>query len=554
MHVRMKLILSYALIIALCLTLTALVSAVLLRNYQNRFAKQRIEIIADTTAPLLHDNNDPARFDAPTQVRRTAEQTQTRLVVLEASLRDLTTAQQQAARGGSSIKQFDTIVKQDTAGLLSEGTRVAIPRGVYESWQRWLREQAATTTQAGTPTATPMKNAQLTLPGSTTGAIALRAGRPLDLALIPLRAEKGMPSGDFRVLVVAEPVGTTARPLAIVIGTLAPAAGIAFLVSIIGALILARSITRPLIGLTAATRALASGDYQRRVAIHGDDEVAELGRSFNAMAADIERVRRRERDFLANISHDLKTPLTSIQGFAGALIDGTCPPDAYPDAARIIYSESQRMGHLVGDILQLSRLEAGELTLAVAPVDLTALLRTTAHRFTDTAAKAGVSIRLENPSDQPIVALADRGRLEQILGNLVENALRYTAPGGRIDMISGRQESTGQPLARLAVRDTGVGIAASDLPRIFERFYQADKSRVAGRAGSGLGLAIVKELIERHGGTVHAESVVGAGTTIAVTLPLAPEAKRQQEAAATPTDALTATGATTTPIGIQRKR
>jgi len=550
----MKLILSYALIIALCLTLTGLVSAVLLRNYQNRFTKQRIETIADITAPLLHDNNDPARFDAATQVRRTADQTQTRLVVLEATLRDLTTAQQRAARGGSSVREFDAVVKQDTAGFLEAGTTVALPRGVYESWQRWLREQATPTAQAGTPTATPMKNAQLTLPGSTTGSIALRTGRPLALALIPLRAEKGMPSGDFRVLVVAEPTGATARPLATVIGTFAPAAGIAFLVSIIGALILARSITRPLIGLTAATRALASGDYQRRVAIHGDDEVAELGRSFNLMAADIERVRHRERDFLANISHDLKTPLTSIQGFAGALIDGTCPPDAYPDAARIIYSEAQRMGQLVGDILQLSRLEAGELSLVVAPVDLTALLCATAQRFADTAAKAGVTICLESPADHPLVALADPGKIEQVLGNLVENALRYTAQGGRIDLISGRQGGAGQPLARLVVRDTGAGIAASDLPRIYERFYQADKSRVAGRAGSGLGLAIVKKLIERHGGTVRAESVVGAGTTITMTLPLAPEEGQQQDVAMAPVDALIATGATPATVGMRGKR
>lgn len=554
MHVRMKLILSYALIIALCLAMTALVSAVLLRNYQNRFAKQRIEIIADTTAPLLHDNNDPSRFDAATQVRRVADQTQTRLIILEATMRDLTTAQRRPARNGSDIKQFNAVVKQDTAGFLPEGTTIAIPRGVYENWQQWLREQATLAAQAGTPTTAPMKNAQLTLPTTTTGSIALRSGRPLDLALIPLRAEKGMPSGDFRVLVVAEPIGSTARPLVAVVGTLAPAAGIAFLVSIIGALILARSITRPLIGLTAATRALASGDYQRRVAIHGDDEVAELGRSFNAMATDLERVRRRERDFLANISHDLKTPLTSIQGFAGAMIDGTCPPDDYPNAARIIYSESQRMGHLVGDILQLSRLEAGELTLAVAPIDLTALLQTTAQRFNETAAKAGVTIRLESLSDRPLVVLADRDRMEQVLGNLVENALRYTAPGGRIDLISERQEGGEPSLARLAVRDTGSGIAANDLPRIFERFYQADKSRVAGRTGSGLGLAIVKELIERHGGTVHAESVVGAGTTIAMTLPLVPSERRQHSAAEAPTAARTATEATTTAVGMQRKR
>lgn len=526
MHVRMKLILSYALIIALCLTLTAVVSAVLLRTYQNRFTRQRIEIIADTTAPLLHDNNDPARFDAALQVARTAEQTDTRIVVLEAALRDLTTAQSRAGRGGDTIKKFDATVRQDTAGRLPVGATVAIPRVVYEDWQRWQREQTAAGVSASTPASTPvaLKNAQLTLPRTITTRIALQTGQPVDLALVPLRGERGMPNGNFRILVVAEPVGSVARPLATVVGTLVPAAGIAFLVSIIVALILARSIAKPLLGLTGATRALARGDYSQRVAVRGDDEVAELGQSFNMMAGEIERVRRRERDFLANISHDLKTPLTSIQGFAGALIDGTCPPEDAPAAARIIHDEAQRMNHLVGDVLQLSRLEAGEGSLALTRLDLNDLLRATARRFGEAATRAGVTIRTEQQPQAPLVILGDHGRIEQILGNLVENALRYTPPGGRIDLLCATMQEEGKAFARVSVRDTGSGIPATDLARIFERFYQADKARVAGRAGSGLGLAIVKELVERHGGTVRAESIVGAGTTISFTLPLAPVA------------------------------
>jgi signal transduction histidine kinase len=528
MHVRTKLILSYTLISALCILLATLVSGVLLWRYQGTFVHQRIEAIAETTAPLLHDNNDPTRFDAAQQVTLTANQTDTRMVILNANLRDLTAAQSRPG-GGAAQRRFSATVAQDTAGLLAPGTPLQIPRRVYEDWQGWQRAQNAAAQRAtpGVATPVPLKNTQLTLPAPLTnnqvGTVALREGETLDLALIPLRAEKGAPNGEFRVLIVAEPSGTPRRPLAAIVAQLSKAALIGFLVSLAVALLLARSITRPLLSLTQATRALARGDYSQRVRVHGNDEVAQLGHSFNQMAREIENIRQRERDVLANISHDLKTPLTSIQGFAGALIDGTCPPEDYPMAARIIYDESERMNHLVGDVLQLSRLEAGELTLSLGPVDLDELLTQSARRFAGTAERAGVTLRVEPPATGPLRILGDRGRLEQVLDNLLDNALRYTPSGGRIDLVGGLIEEEGRPLARLVVRDTGRGIPADDLPRIFERFYQADKSRVAGRGGgSGLGLAIVRELIERHNGTIRAESTPGAGTAITILLPLAP--------------------------------
>lgn len=238
------------------------------------------------------------------------------------------------------------------------------------------------------------------------------------------------------------------------------------------------------------------------------------------MAGEIERTRRRERDFLTNVSHDLKTPLTSIQGFAGALVDGTCPPDRYPAVARIIHQEAQRMGLLVGEILQLSRLEAGELPLSPTPVDLTEILHANAQRFAPAAAAAGVALRVEVAADSPITFWADRARLEQALSNLLDNALRHTPSGGRIDLIGAPLHDRRTPAVQIIVRDTGSGIAAADLPRVFERFYQADKARAAGRGGSGLGLAIVKELVERHDGTVRADGVVGGGTAITMVLPL----------------------------------
>ncbi len=525
MHVRTKLILSYTLISALCILLATLVSGVLLWRYQGSFVHQRIEAIAETTAPLLHDNNDPARFDAAQQVALTAGQTNTRMVILTANLRDLTAAQSRPGQGAAQ-RRFAATVTQDTAGLLAPGSQLPLPRRIYEDWQGWQRAQNAATPRAATATPLPLKNAQLTLPAPLTnaqaGTVALREGESLDLALIPLRAERGAQAGEFRVLIVAEPSGTPRRPLAAIAAQLSKAALVGFLVSLAVALLLARSITRPLLSLTRATRALARGDYSQRVQVRGDDEVAQLGHSFNQMAREIEQIRRRERDVLANISHDLKTPLTSIQGFAGALIDGTCPPEEYPTAARIIYDEAERMNHLVGDVLQLSRLEAGELILSLGPVDLHELLTQSARRFAGTAEQAGVLLRVETPADGPLRILGDRGRLEQVLGNLLDNALRYTPSGGRIDLVGGPIEEEGRPMVRLLVRDTGRGIPADDLPRIFERFYQADKSRVAGRGGgSGLGLAIVRELIARQNGTIRAESIQGAGTAITILLPVA---------------------------------
>lgn len=528
MHVRTRLMLSYAFVIALCLTMAAIVGVFLLRRDQARYADQRITTIAELTAVLLHDNFDPARFDAAEQVATTAGQTGTRLVIAGANLRDLTAAQQRQAQA----RTFDGVVIQDTAGELAPGATVRIPAQVYQDWRVYATAQA---TGRGTPTPV-MKNALLTLPAPRRYQTALRDSPPLDLAMVPLRAERGAPGNTFRVLIVAEPRGTAVRPIARLAGPLGWAALIAFLVAAPVALLLARSITRPLIALTRATRAVAHGDYGQRVPAREGDEVGELGRSFNQMASEIERTRGRERDFLANISHDLKTPLTSIQGFAGALTDGTVPPDAYPAVARIIHEETQRMGQLVGDVVHLSRLEAGDLPLALASLDAGELLREAARRFEARAAQAGIALVVDLPDGASLALLADRGRLEQALGNLIENAIRHTPAGGRIDLAAAPLTLEGRPWVRLVVRDTGGGIAPADLPRIFERFYQADKSRVAAargdanRAGAGLGLAIVKELVERHGGTIRAESTPGAGTTMAITLPRAGAGARERVA------------------------
>ena len=511
-HLRTKLILSYACVIALCLALAAIVSTVLLRRYETSFTTQRILAIAESTGLILHENNDPATFDAASLLKSEASQTDTRLILVEANLRDVNRLP------GAAL---DVTVLQDTSGKLAPGTLVPIPREVFVGWRQSLASAAV---RAGTPM--PRVNAQLTLPGPYRFERALPGSPAASVAIMPLRGEKGA-AGTFRMLIVTETPGGIERPFATLVVPLGWAAVIAFLVSSCVALVLARSITQPLLRLTAATRALARGDFAQRVPVHGDDEVAELGSSFNAMVGEIEATRQRERDFLANISHDLKTPLTSIQGFAGAIVDGTCPPDAYTDAARIIYAESERMGGLVGDVLQLTRLEAGQLTLEPGPIDLARLLHESARRFNPAATQAGVTVQVQSPPEGAVTFVGDRGRLDQVLGNLIENALRYTPRGGSLDLVGNADDTAKPPTVTITVRDTGAGIPPADVPRIFERFYQADKARAAGRGGSGLGLAIVKELVERHGGTIRAESTLGAGTSITLTLPQQAVASRE---------------------------
>ncbi|HET8628958.1 MAG TPA: HAMP domain-containing sensor histidine kinase [Thermomicrobiales bacterium] len=512
MNVRTKLILSYALVITLCLALAGAVSAALLRNYQLNQTRQRLADIAEPVAVILHENINPATFDAGALLTKEASQTQTRMILVQAPPRDVV-----AVRQGRPLLG---VVIQDTGDGFTPGATIRLPEPVYQGWLNTLAQaRRGGTLPPASGNDVPPVNAQIALPQPWEGSVELGDGRRVALAAVPLRAERG--TAGFRVLIVAEPAGAPAPPFGRLVMPLLWAALSAFLVSILLALVLARSITRPLVRLTAATRAVAGGDYAERVPVQGEDEVGELATSFNAMAAEIERAHRRERDVLANISHDLKTPLTSIQGFAGALVDGTCPPDSYPDVARIIEEEAQRMGRLVGDILQLSRLESGDFPLSPEPIDLAEFLNAGARRFAAKAAEGGVELRVTAP-DAPAVFRADRARLEQALDNLVDNALRYTPRGGHIDLVGEVARGGPAPAARLLVRDSGAGIDPADLPRIFERFYQADKSRAGGgrRGSSGLGLAIVKELVERHGGTIYADSAPGAGTTMTIALPL----------------------------------
>ncbi|OFW52483.1 MAG: hypothetical protein A2V75_04470 [Actinobacteria bacterium RBG_16_70_17] len=344
---------------------------------------------------------------------------------------------------------------------------------------------------------------------------------------------------EFEAEVDGEPVAAFALPVTVgnlgrvvvVIGTdleLVPwrpvaarllwAVGLGVLLAALLAGWLSRFLGRRLEGLDSAARRLAEGDLSARVDVEGGDEIAEVGLAFNEMAGQLEEARVRERGFLAAVGHDLRTPLTTIAGYAEALEEGKVAPEELPRVSRVIHRESGRLSRLLEDLMLLSRLEAGEFQLRLEQVELARHLGGSVEAYRGRADEAGVNLEADLGEVPPMAA--DPDRIDQMVGNLVENALRYTPQGGTVRLILGK-EGAG---VRISVSDTGPGIEAVDLPHIFERLYVAQRYRPARPEGSGLGLAIVKELAEAMGGTAGVASEPGRGTTVTVTLPLAPPA------------------------------
>ena len=303
------------------------------------------------------------------------------------------------------------------------------------------------------------------------------------------------------------------------------AAVAALIISLLVAFWLARWIGEPLQRLVVASRLMPSIDAST-ISLRGPHEVQELTRAFNEMNNRMQTSRKSQRDFVANVSHELKTPLTSIQGFAQAILDGTADtPESRQQAARVIYNEAGSMHRMVLDLLDLARLDAGTLELQCAPVNLPALLNNIAEKFFPQAHAAGVSIRVESTA-LPVV-MGDGDRLAQVFSNLVDNALKHTPAGGNITLqarLTGPSTSSGAGSEiQVDVVDTGAGIPPEALPHIFERFYQADPSRPGGeKHGTGLGLAIVKEIVGAHSGKISVRSTPDAGSQFTVTLPLTP--------------------------------
>jgi len=284
-------------------------------------------------------------------------------------------------------------------------------------------------------------------------------------------------------------------------------------VAVILAGLVASSVAKPLRRFSEAARAIAAGDYGQRVEERGPREVRDLAASFNEMAGQVQRSQQTQRDFLANISHELKTPLTSIQGYSQAILDGAAADPGR--AASVIHDEAARMRRMVEQLLDLARIESGQTPLRREYVDLSALLGSVLERLSIQAAEKGITLA-HQVAPLPRIT-GDGDRLAQVFTNLIDNALGHTPSGGRVTVQAGTQ---GQGV-QVDVLDTGEGIPPEDLERIFERFYRVDKSRVRSeRKGTGLGLAISREIITQHGGAIRAEAPPEGGALFRVWLPL----------------------------------
>jgi signal transduction histidine kinase len=293
------------------------------------------------------------------------------------------------------------------------------------------------------------------------------------------------------------------------------AAGAGLLLTVVLGIVISRSIVGPLTRMTQASEEMARGHYQQRIESNRRDEVGRLAAAFNTMAAEVSHSDQMMRDLLANVAHELKTPLTSIQGFSQALTEGAVHSrDEYERAARIINEEADRMRRLVEDLLYLSQIESGQVSMEHRPIDVGTLLYNSLERVSRRAHDGGQILELAAPENLPLVE-GDERRLEQVLGNLLDNALRYTPRGGYIRLEA--RQNAGR--VAISVHNSGSYIPPDDRNRVFERFYRVERSR-SGRNG-GLGLAIVSEIVAAHGGTVEVDSSIENGTEFRLTLPIA---------------------------------
>jgi two-component system, OmpR family, sensor kinase len=279
---------------------------------------------------------------------------------------------------------------------------------------------------------------------------------------------------------------------------------------------LAHIALSPIDRITQTARAIGAGARGRRIGLAGpDDEVRRLAQAFDEMLDRIDETLERERRFTADAAHELRTPLTILKGELEVALRRERTPAAYRDVLASLAQEVDRLARLAEDLLMLARADAGGIPLERSPVPLDAAVRWTGEQFAGAARTKGIRLEVQGPG--PLTVLGDADRLRQLLTNLVDNAITYTLPGGTVRLVWDRDRA----FARVAVEDTGCGIAPEDLPHLFERFYRADRARVRTSGGSGLGLAISEWIVTAHSGRIGVDSHPGRGTTVTVWLPLA---------------------------------
>lgn len=421
------------------------------------------------------------------------------------------------------IVEFDTyVVAQRRTEFTSAATQYYVAQGSWQGVSEWMRAARGGGAGRGMERGGPERIVFELADASGTLVLSpepRRIGQPVEAQTLA----RGAP-----ILVNAQVIGTVLTPertsfrdgpernyLVRTDWALGAAALGAALIALVIGILLARVITRPVREITAAARAIASGDLHQQVPVRSHDDLGILATQFNRMSSDLARATRLRRQMTADIAHDLRTPLTVIAGYLEALRDGMV--SASPKRFAAMYDETRVLLRLVEDLHVLSLADAGALTLNKQQLGVQHLLERAAATYQIAAEQHGVALHVEVSPEVPAIH-ADAEQIARVLHNLIGNALRHTPSGGRITLSACTREQA----IELSVSDTGSGIPQEHLPNIFERFYRADPSRQEQTGGAGLGLAIVRSIIEAHGGSVAVESTPGQGSTFRVRIPIAP--------------------------------
>ncbi len=287
---------------------------------------------------------------------------------------------------------------------------------------------------------------------------------------------------------------------------------------------ISKRITKPISALKDAARTIADGNFKRRVYIEADTELTELGEAFNHMANSIEQLENMRSSFIANVSHDLRTPMTTIVGFVEGILDGTIPQEKHAWYLSVVLDESKRLSRIVTDLLDLSKLEQGRFSVEKRDFDINELLRLSVIKFEKRITEKHIQLTVGFESENLRVN-ADKDAVQRVVTNLFDNAIKFTQEGGFIDIQTGIKEGR----AYVSIQNSGAGIEEKDLVHIFDRFYKSDKSRGQDKNGAGLGLYIVKSILQAHGEQIWAESVPGEFTRFSFTLETSKEKKKADE-------------------------
>lgn len=465
MSLRTRLFATYILVVVFCLGIVALVVTVILQAQRDRLAMERLDVMA---RPIS------------VQVRS--------LLRGQISLNELWINLEEQAQKNNVF-----IILGDSEGNI---VRQAPP---------------------GQPRLRPLELPPGELPHSLAqpqqGTLTASTGQTFVFAAYPLLKAPAPPETPrVETLVLALP---RAGAMAILTSLVRPflfAGLIALVISLLIAILFARSIYRPINRVTAAVARIAQGQYDQEIPEVGPKEVKRLAISFNQMARQVKRSQQQLRHFVADVSHQLKTPLTSIHGFAQALLDGTASDEAGRlKAATIISDESKRMKRQVDELLELARMQSGQAKIVREPVDINELLKHCQEIFAIQAEEKSVILKLKTEPEMKIIG--DIDRLEQVFNNLLDNAIKNSPPEGKIHIIGSKSKDN---FIEVRVVDEGPGIAPEQLPYVFERFYQAGGVRT----GVGLGLAIARAIVLAHGGTIEVKSEPGAGAEFIVRLPV----------------------------------